>query len=86
MHSKHLNFSLLKFGLFCKIVPSLGIDVLDILFDTTYFSEIVSNNVLHEGIHVPTHVYVILFTFQITGSYNRFVPKMADTNLRFRYN
>ena len=32
---------MMKFGLFLKLVPSLVIDVVDILFDTMYFSEIV---------------------------------------------
>ena len=61
-------FSLIKFGLFCKIVPSLVIDVMDIFFDTMYFNEMVTNKVLDPSIHISTHVYIIIFTFQITGN------------------
>jgi hypothetical protein len=63
-----LPVSMLKFGLFCKIVPSLVIDVLDIFFDTMYFNELVSHNVLDQSIHIGSHVYIILFVFQITGT------------------
>jgi len=60
--------TLIKFGLFCKIVPSLVIDVMDIFFDTMYFNEMVTNKVLDPSIHISTHVYIIIFTFQITGT------------------
>jgi len=59
---------LIKLGLFMKLVPSLVVDVVDILFDTMYFSELVSDNVLNKRIHIRPHVYIILFAFQITGT------------------
>jgi len=59
---------LIKFGLFCKLVPSLVIDVIDILFDTMYFAELVGDQVLDKHIHIRPRVYLILFTFQITGT------------------
>jgi len=59
---------LIKFGLFLKLVPSLVIDVIDILFDTMYFAALVGDKVLDEYIHMRPHVYIILFTFQITGT------------------
>ena len=58
---------MIKFGLFLKLVPSLVIDVVDILFDTMYFSEIVNAEVLDTRIHLRPNVYIILFCFQITG-------------------
>lgn len=59
---------LIKFGLFLKLVPSLVVDVVDILFDTLYFTELVSDNVLDPNIHIKPHVYIIIFAFQITGT------------------
>ena len=58
---------MIKFGLFLKLVPSLVIDVVDILFDTMYFSEMVNDKVLDKRIHLRDHVYIIIFAFQITG-------------------
>ena len=56
--------------MFLKLVPSLVIDVVDILFDTWYFAELVSENVLDSRIHIRPHIYIILTTFQITGEFN----------------
>ena len=49
-------------------MPSLVVDVVDILFDTLYFTELVSDNVLNPNIHIKPHVYIIIFAFQITGN------------------
>jgi len=56
--------------LFFKIVPSLVIDVVDILSDNIYYTQLVSsyNSVLNENIHLEFYVFVILFIFQITGT------------------
>ena len=58
---------MIKFGLFLKVVPSLVIDVIDILFDTIYFGEFVTNGIINKNIHIRPHIYAILFAFQITG-------------------
>jgi len=56
--------------LFLKIVPSLVIDVIDILFDNIYFTQLVTSydEVLNKNIHIGLSVFIILFTFQITGT------------------
>jgi len=73
---------MIKLGLFLKLVPSLVIDVIDILFDTIYFAEIVSTTVLDSRIHVRPHIYIILFTFQITGTIkNAILVSMAIKKL-----
>jgi hypothetical protein len=59
---------MIKFGLFLKVVPSLVIDVIDILFDTIYFGEFVANGIINSKIHIRPHIYAILFAFQITGT------------------
>lgn len=63
---------LLTFGLFLKIVPSLVIDVIDILFDNIYYAQLVSSYeeeaILNRHIHMQFYVFAILFTFQITGT------------------
>jgi len=59
---------MIKFGLFLKVVPSLVIDVIDILFDTIYFGEFVTNGIINKNIHIRPHIYAILFAFQITGT------------------
>jgi len=67
---KWLPESLLTVLLFLKIVPSLVIDVVDILSDNIYYTQLVSayNSVLNENIHLEFNVFVILFVFQITGT------------------
>jgi len=63
---------MITIGLFLKIVPSLVIDVIDILFDNIYYAQLVSSyeneTILNRYIHIRFHVFVILFTFQITGT------------------
>lgn len=59
---------MLTFILFLKIVPSLVIDVIDILFDNIYYDQMVNKELLNRKMHVRSHVYIILFTFQITGT------------------
>jgi len=56
--------------LFLKIVPSLVIDVVDILSDNIYYNQLVHSygDVLNDNIHLEFYVFVILFVFQITGT------------------
>lgn len=67
---KWLPESFLTVMLFFKIVPSLVIDVVDILSDNIYYTQLVSSyeSVLNENIHLEFYVFVILFIFQITGT------------------
>jgi len=69
---KYLPERMITIGLFLKIVPSLVVDVIDILFDNLYYAQLVSSyeneTILNRYIHMRFHVFVILFTFQITGT------------------
>jgi len=67
---KWLPESFVTVMLFFKIVPSLVIDVVDILSDNIYYTQLVSSydSVLNENIHLEFYVFVFLFIFQITGT------------------
>ena len=71
------------FGLICKLVPSLTMDVIDILTDTVYFHEISQKcGIIGPHLHTPQHVFNILFIFMVMGMVkNLVVNKIARHQL-----
>lgn len=56
------------FGLVCKLLPSLTMDVIDILTDTLYFNLITQAcGVLDTRLHTPKFVFHVLFIFMVAG-------------------
>jgi len=72
---------LVAFGLMCKLVPSLTMDVLDIFTDTLYFNQITQRcGVLDNRLHTPIWVFHILFIFMISGM----IKNLVVTHIAYR--
>jgi len=78
---KCLPRSFVGFGLIGKLVPSLTMDVIDILTDTLYFNEITQRcGILDVRLHTPNFVFHVLFVFMITGM----IKNLGITNIAYR--
>lgn len=78
--------SFVSFMLLAKLVPSLNMDVVDILTDTLYYHEIVRSCAMIDArMHTPEFVYIVLFIFMVIGMFkNIAVSKMAHRQLTKR--
>lgn len=77
---------LVGFGLICKLVPSLSMDVIDILTDTLYFHQIIQQcGVLDPRLHTPLFVFHTLFAFMVMGmAKNLVINSIANRQLTKR--
>ena len=67
-HFKSLPRALVGLGLLGKLLPSLSMDVIDILMDTFYFHAITQQcGMLDPRLHTPRFVFHTLFSFMVLG-------------------
>jgi len=80
-HFKCMPRHLVGFGLICKLIPSLTMDVLDILTDTLYFNELTQScGILDTRLHTPPFVFHTLFAFMLLGM----VKNLGVTKIAFQ--